>query len=251
MLCKRCGAVMKESERVCSQCGASVTESSESKKTEGGFMEKCKTFFNRSAGELMRKAFLLSGILFILQLVCFFLPFGEYEVFLVGREDLAKGGRINLATSSTGFGAFLAAVELFMMVIAMIQCFCAKPSKKVGGKKRAFLRLVALIYVVCIVFALITLSDQIRLNKENIEESYGSGELIDGSWKILIFGWLTILLAIIQVVVLFFATAKSKANNVALENSPEAKIAKYKKLRDEGVLTQEEFEEKTKECLKM
>ncbi len=208
-------------------------------------------FFNEPVGKQMRKAFIVAGFLCVLQLICFFLPFGEYSAIVAGWDKLSKSGSGFFLQYCGGFFAFLGAVDLFMLIAATIMCFTAKSDKKVGGFKRFFLRLVVILYVLCLISAIIRVGALALDAKYDIERQFGSGSgnLIEVSSNLLFGAWITILVSASQLVVIFFATIKSKANNAALENTPEAKVAKYRKLLKEGVLTQEEYEAKVKQAL--
>ncbi len=53
-------------------------------------------FFNEPVGKQMRKAFLVAGFLCVLQLICFFLPFGEYKCICSRMEYIEQEWRWSL-----------------------------------------------------------------------------------------------------------------------------------------------------------
>ncbi len=209
------------------------------------------TFFNQPVGKQMKKAFLFAGFLCILQLICLFLPFGEYHASVAGWDKLSEGGDGLFLEYCNGFFAFLGAVDIFMLIVAAILCFAARSDKKMGRGKRFFLRLVVILYMICLIAAIVRVETLAFSVKYEIEQQFGSdsGNLVEASAQLLFGAWLAILISVLQLLVMFFATIKSKANDIVLDNSPEAMVAKYGKLLKEGILTQEEYEEKVKQAL--
>ncbi len=210
-------------------------------------------FFNKPVGKQMKTAFLIAGFLCVCQIICMFLPFGEYteSVSMMGESEIER--RFLLGLFDGAGIAFLGAADFIMLFVATIMCFVTKSDKEVGRGKRFFLLLVIILYIICLVAAISTLNAQEMRLRTQIQEQLGKGadELYEIYSKLLWGAYLAIIVSVIQITVIIFAIIKSKANNLALKNSPERKIATYTKLLKDGVLTQEEYEEKVRQVLSL
>lgn len=270
MFCRNCGTQLKDDAKFCEKCGVLVESQSAAPLSfsevapsqtneESGFMsfihktidcvksgkivEEIKNNWNKPLK--LRGTLIISGFLFILQFIFIFFPAASYEITSTFSsqnqiESIALGDAMQ-----NEFWLFLVWVST---IVSAVMCFTTKKNMPLKKGKKGFLIFTAIVNILFIILGMIISADLVQSQVTAFEDKWGSG-FIEYTFDYTFWCYLAILVALYQLVALVIVAIKSKKYYQALENSVEAKLLKFKKMYDEGLLTKEEFDTKTKELL--